>query len=106
MLGAMKNAFFRTCPERSSTTSVQNGKPFTAVLVVGALDESDTSRAQVTLDGFIACFPENIKDPKSRTSNDLSACSMFDVRLLSKIRMYVFSTAKRRSKPPEVRPSP
>ena len=50
--GATRNVFSRTNLELPSSTSVRNGKPFT-LWFVGALDGSDTSRTQVTLDGFV-----------------------------------------------------
>ena len=43
--------FLRTHPERTSTTRVHNSEPF-AVWLVGALDETDTSRTQVALDDY------------------------------------------------------
>ena len=44
--------FLRTHPERTSTSRVHNSEPF-AVWLVGALDESDTSRTQVALDDYV-----------------------------------------------------
>ena len=44
--------FSRTHLEPPSSTSVQNGKPFT-VWFVEALDGSDTSRTQVALDDYV-----------------------------------------------------